>query len=148
MLKTETFTKIIENTPLISIDLIIKNSNNKILLGKRVNEPAKDYWFVPGGCIFKNESLEDAFSRICQSEIGVSLRRNETIFYGHYEHFYKNNVFNDKFGTHYIVLAHQVHLENISKVNDQHTAYHWFKVNELLAKNSVHQYTKNYFTGE
>ncbi len=148
MLNIETFSKVIENTPLIPIDLIVKNSDNKILLGKRVNEPAKDYWFAPGGRIFKDENLDDAFSRICQSELGVSLRRNETVFYGLYEHFYKNNVFNDKFGTHYIVLAHQIHLENISIVNNQHTAYRWFGVNELLARDDVHQYTKNYFKGK
>ncbi len=138
----------IKNTPLISIDLIMKNSDDEILLGKRINEPAKDYWFVPGGRIFKNESLEDAFSRIYQSELGVSSKSEKATFYGLYEHFYQNNVFNDKFDTHYIVLAYQIHLENISKVNDQHTAYCWFKVNGLLAKNNVHQYTKNYFTGE
>jgi colanic acid biosynthesis protein WcaH len=42
------FKTIIENTPLVSVDLIIKNEN-KILLGKRVNKPAQGYWFTLGG---------------------------------------------------------------------------------------------------
>lgn len=148
MLKAEVFSDVIKNTPLISIDLIIKNRDNKILLGKRVNEPAQDFWFVPGGRIFKNESLDDAFSRICQSELGVSLSRGKTYFYGLYEHFYINNVFSNEFSTHYVVLAHQVHLNSVSQVNDQHEAYRWFGVNELLDRDDVHQYTKNYFKGK
>ena len=145
MLKAEIFSDVIKNTPLISIDLIVKNSDDKILLGKRVNEPAKDYWFVPGGRIFKDENLDDAFNRICQSELGVSLRRKKSYLYGLYEHFYTNNIFSNEFSTHYVVLAHQVHLNSISQVNDQHEAYRWFGVNELLDRDDVHQYTKNYF---
>jgi len=148
MLEPEVFSEVVKNTPLISIDLIVKNSDDKILLGKRVNEPARDFWFVPGGRIFKNESLDDAFSRICQSELGVSLRREKTDFYGLYEHFYANNVFSDEFSTHYIVLAYQIHLNSVSQVNDQHEAYRWFNMNELLERDDVHQYTKNYFKGK
>jgi len=148
MLNTEIFREVIKNTPLVSIDLIVKNNDSKILLGKRVNEPAKDFWFVPGGRIFKAESLDDAFSRICQSELGVLLRREISYFYGIYEHFYTNNVFSDEFSTHYVVLAHQVHLNSITQVNDQHEAYQWFGVNELLTRDDVHQYTKDYFKGE
>ena len=58
--------KIIDATPLISIDLIILNSNDEILLGKRNNRPAKGYWFVPGGRIRKNETLKQALSRIAK----------------------------------------------------------------------------------
>jgi len=40
--------EIIEATPLVSIDLVIRNPSNKVLLGKRNNRPAMGYWFVPG----------------------------------------------------------------------------------------------------
>ena len=52
-LEKELFSSIIENTPLISIDLVVKNHENKILLGKRINKPAYNSWFVPGGRIYK-----------------------------------------------------------------------------------------------
>ncbi|MDY0121159.1 MAG: GDP-mannose mannosyl hydrolase [Sulfurimonas sp.] len=145
MLKAEIFIEIIKNTPLISVDLITKNDEGKVLLGKRVNEPARNFWFVPGGRIFKDESLDDAFSRICQSELGVSFTREKTDFYGLYEHFYTNNVFNNDFSTHYVVLAYKVYLNNVLQVNDQHEAYQWFEVDELLDRDDVHPYTKNYF---
>ena len=63
-LDKDTFSTVIENAPLISIDLVVKNSEDKILLGQRVNKPAKNSWFVPGGRIYKDESIEQAFQRI------------------------------------------------------------------------------------
>lgn len=56
-LSDEDFLNIIDKTPLIAIDLIIKNPDGDVLLGKKLNEPAKDKWFVPGGRILKNESI-------------------------------------------------------------------------------------------
>ena len=41
------------------MDIIIINRKKEVLLGKRTNEPAKNTWFVPGGCIRKNESFKD-----------------------------------------------------------------------------------------
>ncbi len=48
-LDDEKFLEIIDLSPLVSIDLIVYNDKNEVLLGKRANRPAKDYWFVPGG---------------------------------------------------------------------------------------------------
>jgi colanic acid biosynthesis protein WcaH len=146
MLSKSNFIQIIKNTPLISIDLIIENEEGKILLGKRVNEPAKNEWFVPGGRIFKDETLDTAFSRTTTSEIGITLERKEVNFYGLYEHFYENNVFNNAFSTHYIVLAHKFKVkEKEIKLNNQHEKYQWFTISEILEKNNVNQYTKDYF---
>jgi len=146
MLSKTTFTQIIKNTPLISIDLIIENSEGKILLGKRVNKPAQNDWFVPGGRIFKDEKLDEAFSRTTTSEIGVALKRVEVEFLGLYEHFYADNAFNDEFSTHYIVLAHKFQVNEAEiKLNNQHEAYQWFDIKELLSRDDVNQYTKNYF---
>ena len=145
MLDKKLFSLVIENTPLISIDLIVENSKKKILLGKRVNEPAKGFWFVPGGRIFKDETLDSAFQRTIKEEIGIDMSRNKSNFYGLYEHFYEKNVFDNAFSTHYIVLAHQITTESELKLNDQHELYQWFDKDELLERNDVHRYTKNYF---
>lgn len=144
-LDKDTFSTVIQNIPLISIDLIVKNRDEKILLGKRINEPAKAYWFVPGGRIYKDETLERAFCRIVKDEIGLEFQRNQSNFHGIYEHFYTNNVFNDKFSTHYIVLAHNIKIESEIELNKQHEAYRWFSIEELLEHKDVHEYTKNYF---
>ena len=64
MLTQDTFKTIVASTPLISIDLLVLDPQNNVLLGKRVNRPAQGFWFVPGGRVLKDESIEQAFIRL------------------------------------------------------------------------------------
>ncbi len=144
-LDKETFSTIIANAPLISIDLIIKNSEDKILLGKRVNKPAKNSWFVPGGRVFKDEKIDDAFKRITQNEIGVEYNIKSASFKGIYQHFYDDNVFGDDFSTHYIVLGFELRITNTPMTNNQHENYRWFKEEELMKSDDVYFFVKDYF---
>ena len=52
VLDIATFKIIIENTPLVSIDLCLI-CGGQILLGRRNNEPLKGVWFTPGGRVLK-----------------------------------------------------------------------------------------------
>ncbi len=149
MLDKRVFEEVVKNTPLISIDLVVKNRYNEILLGRRVNEPAKGYWFVPGGRIFKDESLSKAFQRICKSELNSELSMDDADFYGVYEHFYDNNVFNAEFSTHYVVLAYGITLKDeLDLPSEQHSDYIWTSVKNLLKSGDVHRYTKDYIKEE
>lgn len=96
-LEFELFKTIVEHTPLISIDLIIRNDKGEVLLGQRLNRPAKNYWFVPGGRIFKDESFEIAFKRITFEELGYQITLDQANFLGVYEHFYNDNVSGARF---------------------------------------------------
>jgi hypothetical protein len=40
-LDRDTFKTIIDTTPLVSIDLLVRNAQGQILVGKRVNRPAQ-----------------------------------------------------------------------------------------------------------
>jgi len=144
-LSRDIFSCVVENTPLISIDLIVKNQHNQILLGKRVNEPACGFWFVPGGRIYKDESLDNAFPRIVKDELNITFCRKDAKLQNMYEHFYDNNVFNNDFSTHYLVLAHVIILEHLPILNKQHSEYKWFEMDEILEREDVHKYTKDYF---
>ena len=92
MLDKQIFEVVVKSSPLVSIDLIVKNED-KVLLGKRVNNPAKGYFFSVGGRIFKNEKINDAMARIAQAELGVSLQ-SAPKFIGVFEHFYDDSDFN------------------------------------------------------
>jgi colanic acid biosynthesis protein WcaH len=144
-LDKETFSTVIANAPLISIDLIIKNSEDKILLGKRVNKPAKNSWFVPGGRVFKDEKIDDAFKRITKNEIGVEYNIKSASFKGIYQHFYDDNVFGDDFSTHYIVLGFELRITNTPMTNNQHESYRWFDEEELMKSDDVYFFVKDYF---
>ena len=109
-LETELFKSIVEHTPLISIDLIIRNEDGKALLGQRLNRPAQNYWFVPGGRILKDESFENAFKRVTFEELGVQISINEAKFLGIYEHFYSDNFSGTCFSTHYVVHGYEISL--------------------------------------
>ncbi|HGL6669819.1 TPA: GDP-mannose mannosyl hydrolase [Klebsiella quasipneumoniae] len=146
-LDDNTFKNIIRNTPLISIDLIIHNEKGEYLVGKRNNRPARGFWFVPGGRILKDESLDNGFARLTQNEIGIKMIRNESTFLGIFQHFYDDNFFNSEFSTHYIVLAYKICIISSGLVfpHEQHNEYHWMSVDEILNNDLVHFNTKAYF---
>jgi colanic acid biosynthesis protein WcaH len=70
------FKTIVRNTPLVSIDLIIKNSNGDYLLNLRGRSPAYHKWFFLGGSIKKPEKPEEAFNRIIDREFFSTLKIN------------------------------------------------------------------------
>lgn len=144
-LDKEVFSTVIENTPLISIDLIVRNSEDKVLLGKRVNKPAYGSWFVPGGRVYKDERVEDAFKRITEDELGVCIDLHSTSFKGIYQHFYEDSVFGDDFSTHYIVMAFELRLTNTPMTNNQHENYVWFSEDKLMQSDDVYFFVKDYF---
>ncbi len=146
-LEKEIFRSIVKYTPLMSIDLVVCNSQGHVLLGERKIRPSHGYWFVPGGRIFKDESFINAFARLTREELGVGIPLSAAQFLGAYEHHYTDNVFGDGFSTHYVVLGYRIQLDADvhSLPQAQHAGYHWFSEEELLQHPQVHENTKAYF---
>ncbi|MEZ9874418.1 GDP-mannose mannosyl hydrolase [Vibrio breoganii] len=146
-LDLNTFKLVVESTPLISIDLIVTNSEGQVLLGERTNRPAQGYWFVPGGRILKNEIFEEAFKRLTIVELGVELELADASFLGVYEHHYADSFLGDDLSTHYVVLAYRLVLDvdNLDLPSEQHDSYRLWGIEELLDSKVVHQNTKDYF---
>ncbi len=147
-MQSEIFLEIIDNAPLVSIDIILKNTSGKVLLGRRVNRPAQDYWFVPGGRIRKNETLRETMARISTTELGFGVDIADASLLGAYDHIYKDN-FQGKDGinTHYVALGHEVLLSADQSIgfDAQHSEMKWWSVAELMASDEVHENTKAYF---
>jgi colanic acid biosynthesis protein WcaH len=147
-LDAQTFSDVIKNTPLVSIDLVVVNENGQALLGQRLNRPAKGYWFVPGGRIQKSERLEDAFKRLTLDELGTEFSITQAELVGPFTHLYDDCVFGEEFGTHYVAIAYRlvVNSQELSlPIDKQHDAYKWLEVKSLLNDESVHIHTKWYF---
>ena len=144
----EEFLEVVERTPLVSIDLIVRRGDGRVLLGKRTNEPAKGFWFVPGGRIHKNEPIEAAFRRICEAELGKPFAISDAKFLGVFEHLYPTN-FAEKprIGTHYVVLAYELHTDELPEdlPCDQHGEFDWFDVQRVIKTDAVHANTRAYF---
>ncbi|WP_353661236.1 GDP-mannose mannosyl hydrolase [Hydrogenimonas sp. SS33] len=140
-----TFRCVVENAPLVSVDLIAEH-DGKILLGKRKNRPAQGFYFTTGGRIFKNETIEAAQNRIAKEELGLENLPHVPEFMGVFEHFYDDSIF-DGVSTHYVNLAYYLRVPKLQTLpREQHTEYRWFGIDELLASDEVHKYVKNYFT--
>lgn len=150
LLAADQFKMVIDFSPLISIDLIVKSSEGRVLVGKRLNKPAKGFWFVPGGRVLKNETLTDAFSRLTKVELGLELSIGHARYLGLFEHFYDDSALSDSISTHYVVNAFVIELsEPVSALPiEQHSDYQWLSETDLLNADNVHDHTKWYFMNE
>jgi colanic acid biosynthesis protein WcaH len=146
------FLTVVSNTPLIALDLILHDEQGRYLLGRRVNRPAQGSWFVPGGRVRKDESLDDAFARLACEELGLrEAERSDGELLGVYEHFYDDN-FSGKEGisTHYVVLGYRFRLpQRLPHLPlDQHSDYRWASVEDILLDETVHDNSRAYFVTE
>jgi colanic acid biosynthesis protein WcaH len=142
------FENVIRLTPLVSIDMIIRSTDGRVLVGRRNHEPAKGCFFVPGGRITKNETVAAAFRRLTLDELGAEKKIEEARFLGVYEHFYPTNRFEQgAFGTHYVVLGYELTspVQDALLPKEQHGEYAWRTEAELLNGPEVHEHTKAYF---
>ncbi|MBL4833191.1 MAG: GDP-mannose mannosyl hydrolase [Pseudomonas sp.] len=148
-LTDDAFHTVIASTPLFSMDLVVRNTKGHLLLGKRTNRPAKSFWFVPGGRVMKNETLDVAFERITQSELGVAIPRQTASLLDLYEHFYDDCVFGDTTDTHYVVAGYLLDLNHQTLLDlppSQHSEFKWWSPSEMINDNNVHRHSRDYLT--
>lgn len=110
----------------VTVDVLVINKiTDEILLIKRLNEPFKDYWALPGGFVDENEDLEQAARRELFEETNI-----ETVEMTQIGAFGKPN--RDPRG-HMISVAYQTNLiENqIAKAKDDAKEVKWFSINDL-----------------
>ncbi len=151
-LNEKLFENIVKNSPIAAIDLCVLNDNKEILLGKRINHPAKNFFFVPGGRIRKGETLFISTKRILNSELNYEITEidfNSFSLLGVFQHFYDDNFCGNKlYPSHYVVIVYVIPLKILKKskigiFKDQHDEYIWCNKsnsNELL----IHPFCKEY----
>jgi colanic acid biosynthesis protein WcaH len=145
MLDNQIFKTVVDSAPLVSIDILLKK-DNKVLLGRRVNKPAQGCFFSIGGRINKNETINNAMTRVALDELNIDLKYTPE-FIGVFEHFYDNSMY-ENVSTHYVNLAYEYEVEEVLNLPiEQHNEYQWFTVSELLKSKQVHKYVKDYFRG-
>jgi colanic acid biosynthesis protein WcaH len=154
MLCPEKYLSAVNLTQIVSVDLLVRNDEGKILLGKRKNSPAKGYYFVPGGRVYKNETIKEGAKRMVTWELGIydpniKLRPRCVS-----EHLYEDNFAEakDKDGkiipTHYVCFAFDLDLDSFDMCTFelQHDDFVWLTCEEILSRSDVHEYVKLYYT--
>ena len=146
MLDVQTFKTVIENTPLVSIDLCLV-CDGQVLLGRRNNDPLNGEWFTPGGRIHKNETWQDALLRIAEVELGLSdIAVEGFALMGVWDHFYSNSALDQNIPTHYVNLPHYAEFKSKPQIalDDQHGEFKWFDLAVVSNDEKSHRYMRNY----
>ena len=72
-LPEEIFLFISRLTPLVNVDLLIKDEKGRTLLSWRDDKFVGAGWYIPGGIIRYKESLEQRIRKVAESEIGTMV---------------------------------------------------------------------------
>lgn len=73
-LPEEIFYFITRNTPMVNVDLLIKDDINRTLLSWRNDIPYGQGWHIPGGIVRFKEKLEERIQETAKKEIGTYVR--------------------------------------------------------------------------
>lgn len=152
-LPSEQFQQAVAALPLVSVDWVLTNPTGKLLVGQRLNAPARGAWFTPGGRIRKGEALALALGRVAQEELGMPPALAELLvqrsrLMGAWDHFYPDAAFSPTTPTHYVNLPHWAALtyaelaELRLPINDQHSQWQWLPL--VDAEQKVHAWVQPY----
>jgi len=81
----ELYDQIISNIPIACVDVCIVDRGSVLLL-KRIEKPVLGEWWLPGGRVYKGETLVACAQRKCREETGITcnpgpiLHTAETVF--------------------------------------------------------------------
>jgi len=73
-LPEEIFLFISRTTPLVNVDLLIKDENKRTLLAWRDDQYCEKGWHVPGGIVRFKEKLETRVLKVAKAEIGAVVK--------------------------------------------------------------------------
>ena len=65
--------------PCVAVGAVVFN-NDKVLLVRRGQPPAMDYWAIPGGKVKLGETLQAAAEREILEETGLQIRAREPVY--------------------------------------------------------------------
>lgn len=138
------FQRAVAALPLVSVDWVLTNPAGELLIGLRLNAPARGTWFTPGGRVRKGETLVAALQRVAADELGLSLEgatalalRGEPM--GAWDHFYPDSAFSPKVPTHYVNLPFSTRLSTVEvsalrlPVGQQHGHWQWLPLHQAAA---------------
>jgi ADP-ribose pyrophosphatase YjhB (NUDIX family) len=72
-LPDEIFYYISRTTPLVNVDLLVKDENGRVLLAWRDDIYSGTGWHIPGGIIRYRETLETRLKKVAEIEIGTQV---------------------------------------------------------------------------
>jgi len=122
----EEYKNIVDKIPIVCVDGIIINKKKEFLLIKRKNPPLKNKWWIPGGRIYKGETLEKGFIRKMKEELGINVKIILSL--GYYEEHFTDNPFDLNSGVHTISIVFlALYRKGKIRVDNQSYSWKWSK---------------------
>ena len=73
-LPSEIFYFITRLTPMVNVDLLIKDEDRRSLLSWRDDEFSGSGWHIPGGIVRYKEKMENRLNEVAKQEIGINVQ--------------------------------------------------------------------------
>ncbi len=123
MIPLDEYKKIIASIPILCVDIVLRNSAGKFLLGRRTNEPLQGELWVIGGRVLKGERAEAAARRKLREELALELDELELL--GVYEDFFDKNSLGVDTLYHTVSLVFGGRIDESAgiRLDQQHTAW-------------------------
>lgn len=143
MIDAETYKITIAMLPVVTVDVLPFRENfTEVLLLKRVNKPAQNQYYSPGGRLLKNEEFTDGAVRQFKRELGLDIDKKDLLPGGVINEIWPDSSFegvnyhsvNVFFG--YSLQANQL-LE--LTLDFQHSHFQWFHVEDISIHPKVQQ---------
>ena len=110
--------------PIFCVDFLYEYGDEYLLL-KRVEEPLKDIFWLPGGRIRLKESIADCALRIQEKETGRYIKEYELIGFSNY--FFEISENSRAIHTPTLLLKLKIEKKFIPKLDNTHSDYIWTK---------------------
>lgn len=121
---TKLYQQIHGAVPIVCVDFVLKKDDS-FLLAKRTNKPAQGQWFLHGGRIMKNETVEDAVLRKTKEEVDIEATIVKML--GVDETFFPDGPFDNSTHTINIVfLVVPANPESSITLDSQNEEYQWY----------------------
>lgn len=138
MIPYEQYKRLIEVLPILCVDVVITNSSGKYLLLKRANQPRKGQWWVIGGRVLKEETLEQAVARKVWQESALKIQILYPI--GYYEEFSLDNPFGLSTPYHAVSIVFEAVVEDGVDIKLDEQSVAWKFSEELPAEFRVRKF--------
>ncbi len=114
--------------PVLAVSGVIVNSDGRVLIVRRVQQPGNGLWSLPGGGVELGETLHDALHREIREECGFMIEIGGLL--GAFDRIFPDQ--NGRIEYHYVILTYLCHsnstqLEPGSEIDD----FAWIAAAEL-----------------
>ena len=125
MMPRAAYQVVADSMPILCVDLFLQDGRGRHLEVHRNNAPLKGRWWVPGGRVFRGETLEQAAVRKAFEELGLAASSLRLI--GYHEYHLTDNPFGTSSGFHAVsfVFTGIVDATNL-RLDDQSSDWGWF----------------------